>query len=94
MKKFSLIVVMFLLVGCASTKNTINRLQGDLPFFKEELKKYSSIVSEGKAKKVLESAEEMLSKAESAALIGDKIGKKKYLSALVDIMDLLPKKGN
>ncbi|MCK5608543.1 hypothetical protein KAR91_42065 [Candidatus Pacearchaeota archaeon] len=93
MKKLGIILVILVVTGCASTRNTINRLQGDIAYFQDELVKYSVVLGEGdsvKALNVLANAKAMLSKAESASLIGDKIAEKKYLSALVDIMDLLP----
>lgn len=93
MKKLSIILVVFFMVGCASTRNTINRLQGDIEYFQNELVRYSVVLGEGdsiRALNILDNAKAMLSRAESASLIGDKIAEKKYLSALVDIMDLLP----
>jgi hypothetical protein len=93
MKKSALVIIVLMLMGCASTRNTVNRLQGDIDYFKDELTKYAVVLGEGdsiRALNILDNAKAMLSKAEAASLIGDKIAEKKYLSALVDIMDLLP----
>lgn len=94
MKKLGIILVMVVMVGCASTRNTVNRLQGDIKYFQDELVRYALIIGSdksAKALKILASAESILIDAEKASLTGDKIAEKKYLSALVDIMDLLAK---
>lgn len=97
MKKLGIIlvmVVMVVMVGCASTRNTVNRLQGDIEYFQNELVRYALVIGEdksSKALKILASAEGILIDAEKASLAGDKLAEKKYLSALVDIMDLLAK---
>ena len=93
MKKLGIILVVLVMVGCASTRNTINRLQGDIEYFQRELVKYSIVLEESKSDKaeaILNDAKDLLVKAELAVEIGDKIAEKKYLSALVDIIDLLP----
>ena len=94
MKNLGIILVMVVTIGCASTRNTINRLQGDVEYFQGELTRYSLLLSEEEhtdATKVLGDAESILADAERAARVGDKLAEKKYLSALVDIMDLLAK---
>ena len=94
MKRFCILfIAVIMLQGCismGSIRNTANRLQGDIDYFRSEIDRYSILVDEkGSARTVLNDAKEMLGRAESALLIGDKISEKKYLSALVDIMDLL-----
>lgn len=96
MKRFCILfITVIMLQGCismGSIRNTANRLQGDIDYFQAEIDRYSILIEEKdsvKARTVLKDAKEMLERAESALLIGDKISKKKYLSALVDIMDLL-----
>lgn len=95
MKRFCILfIAVIMLQGCismGSIRNTANRLQGDIDYFQAEIERYSILIEEkdsAKARTVLKDAEEMLERAESALMIGDKIGEKKYLSALVDIMDL------
>lgn len=93
MKKLGIILAVLTMIGCASTRNTINRLQGDIEHFQEALGQYALVMGEGatvEAIEALSKAEEMLSLAMKASKAGDKISEKKYLSALVDIMDLLP----
>ena len=91
MKKLSLVILVFMLIGCSSTRHTINRLQGDIPYFRETLTQYAAIIDTEKGTEVLSDATEILDKVEAAIEIGDKLSEKRYLSALVDIMDILEK---
>jgi hypothetical protein len=81
-----------LVSGCASTRNTVGRLLGDIEYFQNKVAQYSILLSEKdstKAQKALRESKRLLSAAAKSAEAGDKIEEKKYLSALVDIMDLL-----
>jgi hypothetical protein len=106
MKKVLLAVCLTTLIGCASMRNTINRLQGDIDYFDKKMSKYYLIVKsmEGygvaghgdadKAKEAYLSAKYLLAKVKRAQAIGDEITKKKNMSALVDVLDLLEKYGD
>ena len=101
MKRFCvLFLAVIMLQGCismGSIRNTTNRLQGDITYFQDQLTMYS-VLFEGndasdKAMKALSDAKNMLVSVEQATGIGDKVSEKKYLSALVDIMDILERHG-
>ena len=92
MKKVLLVVCLSMLVGCASMRNTVNRLQGDIEYFENRLGTFT-VLLKGKHSerldKVLFDAKILLDRAERASRTGDKIKEKKYTSALVDLMDIL-----
>ena len=90
-----------MLAGCASMKNTAKRLQGDVDYFDKKISKLYLAVKamEGygvanaedaaKAKEAYLSAKYLLTKIKRAVAVGDKVSEKKYMSALVDVLDLL-----
>lgn len=93
MKRMICLALIIMLTGCVTSwQNTINRLQSDMEYFEEELQRYSMLLNEREnteAEKVLLDAKLLLDNAEKAMQAGDKIKEKKYLSALVDIMEIL-----
>lgn len=103
MKRIILIACLSMLVGCSSMSNTVKRLQGDVDYFDKKVAKYYLIVKSmegygvansgdaGKAKEAYLSAKYLLVKIKRAVAIGDKVSEKKYMSALVDVLDLLEK---
>jgi hypothetical protein len=92
MNKFIVLIIAVSLIGCASMRNTINRIQSDLEYFDGEILRYSVMLGDSDSKEArdaLKDAKKLLFHAYEVSYVGDKLAEKKYLSALVDIMDIL-----
>lgn len=96
MKKFALIVCLSVFLGgCFSSAiNLVNRLQGDIEHFQNEVSRYSILLKDKDSERVnkyLQRAQELLTDAEKAGIAGDKVAKDQDIQALSDILTILGK---